>query len=604
MRHVKIDLDEKGTHYLIDIPFDMNWLIKSMPSRRFYKKVKVWKAPIVRKNSEFIRDNFLTQSHGRLVISDDALAAVDKSVNSNKELAKTRPIPPNYVFKTDPMTHQVSCLQQHYGQLGNAIFAEMGSGKTKIAIDMSCMYKLEGLIKSTVVLCPYAIRHNWTKELKIHAPDADGYLVGIVDTNNMKAMNRMIREFFSEKHADQHKILIVGIQSLQPKELAGNAYMLCKEFAILAQRHGGFNMVVDESHRIKNHAANTTKNAIDIGELAVFRTIMTGSPIAVGLTDLYAQYTFAHKEILGVDDFMAFKTRYCVYGGYENKQVVGYTNVDELMDTVKPYTFYCKKEDVMDLPDKTYTIRECKMTKDQRKVYDQILDEGMVQLEDMEDADMVYDAILAKMVAAQQVMAGYLVWHEIDEETEKRKRFVKELVPPEKNPKYMDLMEKLEQLKPTDKAIIWCRFRQEILDVEKLLKAKFGDCSVVTYYGDTSEEDRQANVNDFGDDPDVRWFVSNQQTGGTGLTLNAAWYTEYVSNSYNLIDRLQSEDRNHRIGQEHNVLYTDYAYEKSVDQSVALSLQSKKGLADMVRDKLSEGQSGGSVLKELFQGIV
>jgi len=73
-------------------------------------------------------------------------------------------------------------------------------------------------------------------------------------------------------------------------------------------------------------------------------------------------------------------------------------------------------------------------------------------------------------------------------------------------------------------------------------------------------------LEDFQEDPECRFFVGNPSTGGYGLTLTAASYVVYFSNSYNLEVREQSEDRAHRIGQDKNVTYIDLIAENTIDE--------------------------------------
>ena len=70
------------------------------------------------------------------------------------------------------------------------------------------------------------------------------------------------------------------------------------------------------------------------------------------------------------------------------------------------------------------------------------------------------------------------------------------------------------------------------------------------------------------EDPECRFFVGNTQTGGYGITLTAATTTIYYSNNYDLEKRLQSEDRNHRIGQNSNVHYIDIGLKENIESEV------------------------------------
>jgi len=129
------------------------------------------------------------------------------------------------------------------------------------------------------------------------------------------------------------------------------------------------------------------------------------------------------------------------------------------------------------------------------------------------------------------------------------------------------------------KVIIWSRFRHDIKKIKKALDKTYGSGTVVTYYGDTSQEDRDKAIDRFQNDKETRFFVGNAQTAGRGLTLTAATNVIYYSNDFNLETRIQSEDRCHRIGQKNNVLYVDLVVPDSIDVHIVKVLQSKITLA-------------------------
>ena len=66
------------------------------------------------------------------------------------------------------------------------------------------------------------------------------------------------------------------------------------------------------------------------------------------------------------------------------------------------------------------------------------------------------------------------------------------------------------------------------------------------------------------------------------MTLTAASYAIYYSNSFDLEVRLQSEDRCHRIGTTKNVTYIDIEANKTIDKKIIKALRDKKSLADMI----------------------
>ena len=110
----------------------------------------------------------------------------------------------------------------------------------------------------------------------------------------------------------------------------------------------------------------------------------------------------------------------------------------------------------------------------------------------------------------------------------------------------------------------------------------------VCYHGGISNDQRASSVERFQNDPKVRYFIGQPQSGGIGLTLTAADYAIYYSNSFDLETRLQSEDRCHRIGTKNNITYIDIEAPKTIDTKIIKALRDKKSLADIVtKDPIS-----------------
>jgi SNF2 family DNA or RNA helicase len=140
-------------------------------------------------------------------------------------------------------------------------------------------------------------------------------------------------------------------------------------------------------------------------------------------------------------------------------------------------------------------------------------------------------------------------------------------------------MELLEET--TGKAIIWARFRKDIQLISEALEEEYPGQTVL-YYGDVSSDDRSKAMKDFQEDNKIRFFVGTQAAGGTGLTLTAASTVVYYSNTFSLEDRLQSEDRAHRIGQKNTVTYFDIEAVDTVDKRIIAALRMKKDIANLI----------------------
>ena len=106
---------------------------------------------------------------------------------------------------------------------------------------------------------------------------------------------------------------------------------------------------------------------------------------------------------------------------------------------------------------------------------------------------------------------------------------------------------------------------------------------MATYYGETPQNERQNIITRFQDpDNELKYFISNPQTGGRGITLTEANVIIYYSNSYDLELRIQSEDRIHRIGQNDKCTYIDLVAKDTVDEKILKTLLNKVKISNEV----------------------
>jgi SNF2 family DNA or RNA helicase len=248
-------------------------------------------------------------------------------------------------------------------------------------------------------------------------------------------------------------------------------------------------------------------------------------------------------------------------GNHSFQQVVGYRNLDELSTKLDRFSYRVTKEDALDLPDKVYTIRHVGMTDEQLKHYMSLKNAAIALLDDGELVSA--PAVMTQLLRLQQVLCGHLMTDDGELVEFKTKRLDA-------------LLETIEEM--AGKVIIWSRFRYDIKAIVATLAKAYGSGSVVSYFGDTTDEQRQNAITSF-QFGDARFFVANPQTAGYGLTLTAATNVIYYANDFNLETRVQSEDRCHRIGQKNTVTYVDFLSKGTIDEYIVKSLRAKIDLS-------------------------
>ena len=539
MKDVNIDYS-KGK-FLVQTPPQLASVARMIPNRRWDGRNRIWRANNIRGNREYLK---------RVFQRDNFTDLAWEEVNAIIERKPLKDFPHDYEFKGTPYGHQLDALNKINSLDAYALFMEQGLGKSFTTINDLCNRYNNNLIDAVLVVCPMSIRGNWQREVEKFAT-VPSLALPLVTKSAKKDLDQLW-DF------DGLKWYIVAVESLS----SGKAPEIAEKFLL----HTRPAMVVDESSTIKNHKANRTKTTISLGKMSKVRAILTGTPVANGLHDLFSQFEFIDSEIIGLGDFYSFRNRYCIMGGYENRQVIGYTNTEELMELIAENTFQATKAEALDLPDKIYQRREIEPSPDQKDLFRAIKQQLIAEV----DGDRVkIDNILEKLLRLQQITAGFFT----DEEGEMKML--------SSAPKIKELMQVIDET--GGQVIIWCVFRKEIEMVAEAL-SKVG--TVVEFHGGVSEEKRNENIKLF-QEGKARFFIANPAAGGMGITLTAANTVIYMSNSFSYTDRAQSEDRAHRIGQEKHVTYIDIVMKGSVDELVQKALHSKQDVAGYVRDNIS-----------------
>ena len=464
-------------------------------------------------------------------------------------------------YKTKPYKHQEEALEKSFDKRNFAYFMEMGCGKSKVLIDnMAWLYETRH-IDSAIIVAPKGVYLNWRdNEIPIHMPDHINHEVYIWKANLNKKELEKLRGSVTERH--QFRIILINVEAFATKKVL--------QYLEKVTHRSEFLLAIDESTTIKNIQAKRTKALIKFGGGEKYKRILTGAPITKSPLDLYSQFGFLSRKILGFESYWSFQGRYAVImnkrmGNHSFNQVVGFKNLDEMKDKIAPYSYRTTKDEALDLPDKIYTTRQVDLTMEQERHYHSLKKTSVAFLETGEMVSA--PEVMTQLLRLQQLLCGYLVTDDGE----------LKLI---ENNRMNVLMEVIEEME--GKIIIWSRFRHDIVSITEKLATTYGSNTVVNYYGDTSVEKRQEAIKKFQDkESDVRFFVSNPQTGGMGITLHAATNVIYYSNDFNLESRKQSEDRAHRVGQHHPVLYVDLMCPNTVDVHIVKSLLSKNKLANI-----------------------
>lgn len=465
-----------------------------------------------------------------------------------------------YPFKTRPYNHQREAWERSKDKTEYALFMEMGTGKSKVIIDTFSYLYDAGEIDNVLIVAPKGNYLNWVNnEIPTHLPDHIQTQLAYWSASPKKK-ERIALDAVMTPTPDL-RILVANVEAFSSAKGTKfiTSFVNCSRSFVC----------VDESTTIKNPGAIRSKNILKLSNKCKYRRILTGEPVTRSPLDVYTQCQFLNPALLGFSSYYSFRNRYAIMinmnkGSRSFKHVVGYQRLNELADTVKAFSYRCKKEDCLDLPDKIYEQRFIEQTPEQKKLYKEISEQAFTELD---GESLTITNILTSMLRLHQITCGHF-------KSDDGK------VLDVKSHRLEELMNVLSEA--PDKVIIWATYVADINAISEAIHQAYGEDSYVQYYGAVNNDQRQEAVDRFQNDKACRFFIGNPQTGGFGLTLTAASSVVYYSNSYNLEHRIQSEDRAHRIGQSKPVVYVDLICLNTVDEMIVKALRDKKQVATQV----------------------
>jgi SNF2 family DNA or RNA helicase len=466
----------------------------------------------------------------------------------------SEPIKHNYHPKLPLKDHQTEALTISCYRKVFAYYMEMGLGKTALTIANFCILFMENKIQAVLILAPKGVHKQWLSEEIPKHIDPDVPLNMTLWTSGKYYLSEEL------KVNGRLNIFALNIDSISTE--AGKFAL--RQFINLFK--GKVMMVIDESHQIGNFGSNRTTEAIDLGHLVEYKRILTGTPIATSLVNIWCQFMFLDPRIIGINYITPFKARYCETGGYTGDAIVGSKNEEEFYSIIAPHTYRKTKKECLDLPDKIYATRLYQLGNETRSHYENIKQSFMTELKSGQIVEAKNG--LSALVRLQQICSGFLP-DLIDEEGSKR---VYEIFSYERAEIALDMVNQLE-----GQVIIWARFIPDLKCITGVFHKKYRN-DIATY----DQVDQFKNGK-------KKILLANQAKGiGGNLQESGCQNMIYYNNSFNLIHRQQSEDRVHRMGMFGALTIFDIAADRTVDKKITENLTAKKNLASFVLDDIRQ----------------
>ncbi len=470
-------------------------------------------------------------------------------------------------MRPSAFSHQSSIVRATKDLPDYALFWEMGTGKSRVIIDT--MYHLfqEGKIKQSLIIAPNGLHSQWVSDhYRIHI-DQHTFQQWFVYSTAGAQTRRQADALVKFNGFAGLRVMCMsydGMCTLAGESKAG-------EFLAAAPTL----LVFDESARLKTPSTRRVKVARQFAKYAAYRRILSGTPISNSPFDLWSQLDIlspGYWKYAGVSSWSAFRGRFGVFqkgfvrasaGLRQFNQVVGYKDLDKLSDMIRPICNFLTKDEAIDLPPKTYSTLKFSLKGEQKALYASVYRDFVAEIR-----GQVVAAPLAitRLMRLAQITSNYAAV--VDGP----------MMPINENNGKLEVLNEAIMSLEQSSAVIWCRFTRTVDDIMAML----GD-TAVRYDGQVSEADRELAVERF-QGGTAQFFVAKPSCAGEGLNLTRASTVIYVENSYSLMERQQSEDRAHRIGQAKNVQVIDIVAADTVDEIIVAALKEKKVLADLIRE--------------------
>ncbi len=464
------------------------------------------------------------------------------------EFSELKEIKPTKKFCGKLRIYQEEGLQWlnflHDFEFGGILADEMGLGKTVQTLAFLQRNKSENKGKrlATLVVCPTSVMMNWMYEATKFTPDLKVALL----------------------HGPQRRSLF---RSLSDFDLVITSYALLRLDRIELER-GNFDYVIlDEAQNIKNPDAAVTKAAKALK--CQRRLALTGTPTENRPMELWSIMDFLMPGYLGSAEFFRSYVERPILEGQGAAEITQF-----LRNKTKPFLLRRAKADVeKQLPPKIESEIHVEMVSSQARLYNQVLEEVRPKVFDAVERQGMRGAsvsILAALLRLRQVCNHP---NSID---------ALKTVPGYESGKFNALKEMLPDIiEGGGKVLLFAQFREMLAIIRR-----WCDETGIRYcYLDGETRDRQAQIDEFNNNPEVKVFLISLKAGGTGLNLTAADTVIIYDPWWNPAVESQAVDRAHRIGQRKTVNVYRMVTESSIEQKIMeLKMRKSKLIETLVNE--------------------
>lgn len=426
---------------------------------------------------------------------------------------------------------------------GGILADDMGLGKTIQTLAFLNQEKQISKVPSLVV-CPTSVVENWMRECQRFAPALKVF--ALVGKNRAQSF----------ANVNSYNLIITSYPLIQ------------RDLEEYCKRPWHY-LIMDEAQKVKNHRTKTHEAFCKIK--AKHKLALSGTPIENRLMELWSIFQIIMPGFLMTQN--GFKR-------YWAQPIEKSNNQDrklELKQKLLPFILRRTKDQVLkELPPKTETLHYCELTEKQKGLYKEVAEYSKSEIFkniDSKGVEKSYFSILTALLRLRQICCHPSLVN-------------KDLSAPfDESGKIQELFPLLEEIiEEGHRVLLFSQF----VEMLQIIQNGINQFNWNSVYLDGSTKNRQAVIDEFQENPDIKIFLLSLKAGGVGINLTAADYVIHFDPWWNPAVENQATDRAHRIGQVNPVFVYRLITRETIEEKIHNMQQKKKELADsLITDEAS-----------------
>lgn len=432
-----------------------------------------------------------------------------------------------------PYPFQELVLKKIVPQDKIALFVEMRLGKTLMTINWLKRKK----IGKTLIVCPLSVVPVWEKELKLEGVEF------ITCATSNKELQQVINLW--------HGVVITNYEALPRTELADLEWEC---------------VILDESHRIRRKQAKLSKVCAESFQHVKYKALLTGTPAPESLLDYFQQFKFLIGHFLGIEDYHQFKAQYFYTSYGSNKPEIKITMVPIVREFIKKHSMILRRSNPLVMANlkntKIYEQKYVELSDDAKKAYEEFEKTWFMKARNNNDRDVMANWVIVAQNYLHQMSGGFIKGTEEYFSDHKLK----------------EISELLETDLKGEKIVIFSRFRKELDKIQEYFK----DLRIKQINGSIEHRQRLEYIDELGNG-NLDLLLCQIKTASVGINISCSSTAIYYSNTWENVDRLQSEDRlvGPKTSEDTSLLYIDILTKGTIDEDLYEALQAKRERTDL-----------------------